>query len=275
MASLIRVADGAYPQDSYAFLPTDMHVWAGYLGGHTPHPWTVTEINAARANGLTWWGIWTAPDRRAITAMDGTADGAGTVARLTQINYPTSDPVFYDVEYATWHADPTGARAAISMWKHALAAAGWHHAYAYVPLSAGFDWIAHWTGARPASLPAGVVGIQYDHALANDRYDISVFDPSLLNTTGGTDMPITDADAQTLFNAGVANPASGNVQPFAQRLSETEKAAKDAAAGVSGVVNALAEILTTLGEIKTELAAATPPVQGTFTISGSGTVGGP
>jgi len=275
VAELIRVADGAYPQDSYAFLPDDVKVWAGYLGGRTPHPWTVTEIDAARANGLTWWGIWTAPDRRAITAMDGTADGAGTVQRLTEIGYPKADPVFYDVEYGAWHANPTGARAAISMWKHALAAAGYRHAYAYVPLSAGFDWIAHWTGTRPTSLPAGVVGIQYAHALANDRYDISVFDPSLLHTTGGTDMPITDTDAQTLFNAGVTNPASGNVQPFAQRLSETEKAAKDAAAGVSGVVNALAEILTALGEIKTELATATPPVQGTFTISGSGTVGGP
>ncbi len=273
--SLIRVADGAYPHPPYTFLPEDVKVWAGYLGGHTPHSWTLAEITGARRLVGAWWGIWTSPDRRAIDARDGVADAAGTVARLVELDYPRTDPVFYDVEYTAYFASPSGARAAISAWKRGLAAAGYRNTFAYVPLAAGFDWLAHWTGIRPTSLPAGVVGIQYDHALFNDAYDISVFDTALLGLREGADMALTSADAQTLFDAEVTNPDGGVRQPFAQRLTETETAAKAAASGVARLSAAQAAQQQALDEIKTLLSQLTVPVAGTFTIQGQGTVGGP
>ena len=185
MANLLLVADGAYPHPDYDFLPAHIGVWAGYLGGHTPHAWSAAEIANLEGTGRHWWGIWTAPDRQAINARQGAADAADTIAALTALRRPKTDPVFYDVEYGTWHADPTGAEAAATRWKRDVVAAGWRHAYWYGPLASHCDWVANWTGIRPSVIPAGRIGVQYDHALSNDRYDISVFNSALPGATGG------------------------------------------------------------------------------------------
>lgn len=272
--TLILVADGAYPHPPYDFLPHDVAVWAGYLGGHTPHPWTAAEIAAVRAVGLRWWGIWTAPDRRAIDGGVGVRDAAGTVARLIELDYPHGDPVFYDVEYATWTAGPSGARSAISAWKRGLAAAGYKRTFAYVPWSAQFDWVARWTGVRPATLPAGVVGVQYDHALHNDAYDISVFDPALINATEGADMALDPNDPTVkrilaleglIIRGDDPDPATGDTHP----ANLTNLLAKQSAQAAQ-----LAALKAEMDEVKTLLAALTVPVQGQFTITGQGTVGG-
>jgi len=275
VSELIRVADGAYPHPPYTFLPDDVMVWAGYLGGHTPHPWTAADIADARRLVGAWWGIWTAPDRRAITATDGVQDAAGTVARLVELSYPRADPVFYDVEYATWQADPAGARAAITAWKRGLAAAGYRNAYAYVPLSAGFDWIAHWTGARPTSLPAGVIGIQYDHGLFNDAYDISVFDASLL---GGSDMLLTHDDLAAI--AAAVRPDLARLAQWVAGRSNSVFAPSTLDGtpepdAVYATKSDVAALKAQFDQVLKLLAGISAPVQGNFTISGSGTVGGP
>lgn len=201
MAELQLVADGADPQPDYGFLPRNIGVWAGYLGGHTPHAWTWDEVAALERTGRVWWGIWTAPDRQVIDAGQGATDAADTIGALRALRRPTTDPVFYDVEYATWHADPAGAQAAADRWKADVAAAGWRHAYWYGPLASRADWVADWTGARPGVLPAGRVGVQYDHALSGDRYDISVFHPAVAGPTGGdpNTMDLTNPLDKTLL----------------------------------------------------------------------------
>lgn len=180
MVNLVRVADGAYPQPDYSFLPPDVKVWIGYLGGFTAHAWTDPEIAEARAKVGDWWGTWTAPNARALTAMDGRDAAAGCLAKLVSINYPTTDPVFMDQEYAAYVASVDGAAACFAAFATGLAGAGYRNTHWYCPYNGRGDWWAHWNAVQPMSLPAGVVGEQYDHALAGDRYDVSVFDLDLI-----------------------------------------------------------------------------------------------
>jgi len=274
VADLLLVADGAYPHPPYDFLPAHIAVWAGYLGGHTPHDWTVAEIAALEATGRTWWGIWTAPDRQAIGAGQGAADAADTIARLGALRYPKTKPVFYDVEYGTWHADPAGAEAAASRWKHDVAAAGWRRAYWYGPLASHCDWVANWTGVRPASLPPGRIGVQYDHALSNDRYDISVFDPSLLEAT--VSAPLSDADVVKIVTG---------LRPDLIRLAQYVAGRENAVFNPQSVVDVstpgdtIATLEAALTTLTRDVAAlgrqlsAVAGLSGAFTITGSGTVG--
>lgn len=275
VADLLLVADGAYPQPDYSFLSAHIPVWAGYLGGHTPHDWTLAEITALRDTGRRWWGIWTAPDKQAINAGQGVTDAGDTIDRLVALGYPVTDPVFYDIEHATWTIDPAGAEAAAAQWKAAVAAAGWRKAYWYGPLASHCDWVANWTGVRPAALPPGRIGVQYDHALSSDRYDISVFDPALLGPGGTDDMTYSqwaqaDRDAlardvaQAVIQRGVA-PFNGSVSDI---LNDTRARLVQTQAELSAVHSEL-------DAVKAAIGAAGPVVAGTFTITGSGAIGTP
>lgn len=192
--ALVLVADAAYPFD-YALLPGNVDAVAGYVGGDTPHVWSAAEIAAVRATGRWFWAIWTAPSRgQAITAAQGGIDGAGTVSALAARGYPKTDPVFYDVEYADWTADPAGARAGITAFKNTLTAAGYPHTFAYVPYSAGFDWVAYWDNIAPSVLPAGWVGQQYGGNAVSGHADLSIFDTERL----GMDVTISQASLQAI-----------------------------------------------------------------------------
>jgi hypothetical protein len=160
----------------------------GYVGGNTPHIWTAAEIAVFTDRGYDWWPIWTLPER-ALTVVDGTQAGLGMRDELARRRYPTNRPVFLDCEHSAWAANPAGARAAIAQWKALMRLKGWANAHAYVPLDAGFDWIAWWTNVRPDVLPAGVIGQQYGGSGISSAYDLSVFDPKI---TGESDM----SDAQ-------------------------------------------------------------------------------
>lgn len=191
--TLTDAVDAAYPFD-LSVLPTSVRVVVGYLGppGGTPHVWTREEVAAVEATGRAWWGVQVAP-LRALTAADGAAAAQAAAARLAELGRAhRPDPVFYDVEYATWIADPAGARAAIAAFKSALPqAAARLRPEAYEPAVGGTDWIARWDNTRPDTLPAGVVGVQYG-APSGGAYDLDVFDPSLL---GGTMLDQTDIAA--------------------------------------------------------------------------------
>jgi hypothetical protein len=191
VTKLVRVADGAFPQfgptgaPDYSFLPADVRIWAGYVGGHTPHSWSIAEIADARRLVGAWWGIWTAPSSTVLTAAIGQDEGARCLARLISINYPPTDPVLLDVERSSWVLSPAGADACFAAWAKAIAAGGYHNSDWYGPRDSHAGWRADWTGIRPLALPVGVKGLQYDHALSGDRYDISVFDLDLIYPTGG------------------------------------------------------------------------------------------
>lgn len=276
MVDLRRVADGAYPQPDYGFLPADVTTWAGYLGGHTPHAWTPREMAAAREAGLSWWGIWTAPVGRVFTRDMAVAEAAGTVAALVACDYSRTDPVFLDVEYSTWAADPVSCEAAVDAWRTGVAGAGWHRTHWYGPWASSADWAAMWTGVRPASLPGGLVGWQYDHALAGDRYDVSVFDFDLIYPTGGSPMSADDV-------AAINAHTDVKVQQLLGRLLGNASAAGPTLADIGSAIHSdAANVLTALTALQahldaviTTLAEGAPGVHGTFTITGSGEVSRP
>jgi len=277
MADLISVADGAYPPADYGFLPATIKAWAGYVGGHTPHNWTAAEVAHLEATGRRWWGIWTAVQGRALTTADAQADAAGMLAGLNRLEYSHFDPVFYDVEYSAWERNPSQTEAAADHWCAIMRQSGYSFAYWYGPRDSTAQWRADWTGVPPASLPAGVVGIQYDHALSNDRYDISRFDASLLVPSGGTDMPLTATDLDAFWAHQVKNPTTGLSQSAAQRICDTQTTATHAADAAAQAVAESAALKVELDTIKTELDAIKTgamggPVTGvSFTIQGSGT----
>ncbi|HET6909071.1 MAG TPA: hypothetical protein VFH54_07020 [Mycobacteriales bacterium] len=226
------VADAAYPFD-YSKLPAGVGAVAGYVGGDTPHVWTPAEIAAVKATGRQWWGIWTAPSTgEVLTSRQGSNDGADMASALNRIGYPKTLPVFYDIEQGTWNASPAGARAAISAWKTALHAAGWASAYAYVPLAAGFDWIADWTGRAPETLPTGVIGQQWAGNQDGDTYDLSSFTDTLF----GDDMALTAAEASELANAATfAAAACTRAQALQAQVAELQAAVAALAKQVSGI----------------------------------------
>jgi hypothetical protein len=189
VANLVQVADGAYPHDDYSFLPAEVVAWWGYLGGATPHAWTSAEIAHLEQTDRPFWSIWTAPGGRIYTASQAVADAHGMVAALTARGRAKNLPVALDVEESTYEAYPAGANASAAYWCHLMRASGYPNAVWYGPCRSEATWRACWDQPAPTSLPPGVAGVQYDHALANDRYDISVFDPSYF---GVDDMPTAD-----------------------------------------------------------------------------------
>lgn len=201
---MLKVADAAYPFD-YSILPADVVALFGYAGGSTPHAWTAAEVRAVGEAGLAWRAIWTVP-QRALDVLDGDTAAAGMIAALQDLGYPLGLSVFLDVEYWAYWANPDGATACANAWAHRMGLAGWPQAYWYGPVGSPCDWLAHWTGTEPAELPAGVVGVQYDHALSGDRYDLSVFVADLFAREGTAAMPLDPNDPNDAKVIAAANP---------------------------------------------------------------------
>lgn len=206
MSGLVKVADCAFPFD-YSILPDDVVAILGYVGeyGNTPHCWSTQEVTAARNTGRIWCPIWVTPQRGLVQA-DGVHAAQGMVAALVQYHHPKHLPVFLDIEYASYHANPVGAMEAVQAWQLGMAAAGWRDAIAYLPKEANAGWVADWTGVEPTSLPVGWRGKQYAGNVDHGRYDLSEFDSALFA------LPIGD-DEMTLFDG--------------HALTEAEKAQRD------------------------------------------------
>jgi hypothetical protein len=270
--TLHKVADGSRPHPPYDFLPAEFVAWIGYVGGHTPYVWTDQDIAGVLDTGRAWWATWTAPVGQVIGAAVGTADAAGTVAALIARNYPTSLPVFYDVEHSTWAASPAGVLAAVDAWKHGIAGAGYRHGRAYLPWAAQMDWVALWTGVAPTSLPPNVVGIQYDHALHNDAYDASVFDLSLLGAeVPGMTQPQIDAINLKLDQVLERLGDFDATHPNATRLGTVLNRLTAMRDGDTGHAD-LPEILKAIADLPASLPPAGPTAAGTFTLTGSGDI---
>jgi len=218
VSDLVEVADGAYPQTDYSFLPATVTAWWGYLGGHTPHIWTTAEIAHLEATGRPFWSVWTAPEGVAYTPAQATTDAHGMVAALQARNRAALLPVALDVEESTYDANPVMARDNARLWCAIMRSSGYPNAVWYSKCHSEATWQACWGAGKPVSLPPGVIGVQYDHALANDRYDISVFDVSLLEdgtmltaddiaaaiwqyaTKNSVDVPVTSPAVQRFAN---------------------------------------------------------------------------
>lgn len=176
---LIEAADAAYPPDLSKLQP-EVRAVLGYVGGQTANVWTMGEAASVRLHGFEWWPIWTAPNSNqpphpALSAAQGAADARGMLAALPPYGVTLMEPKFYDIEYSTWTASPQGALDALGAFKSVMHAAGHPNVFGYLPLAAGFDWVAHWTNIKPSALLSNVVGIQYGGDIEGE-YDLSVFD---------------------------------------------------------------------------------------------------
>lgn len=255
MADLLTVTDSAYPFD-YSILPDGVVAHCGYIGPAdcTPHIWTAAEVADLERTGRRWWAIVVAPER-ALTSADGAEAAAFMLADLARRGYPKSRPVFYDIEHSAYVAYPDGAKSAAVAWQVRMTGAGWTHAYPYLPKAAGVGWLADWTGVRPTALPPGVAGVQYDHALAGDRYDISVFDPSLLL---GATVPLTTADIDAIESRLTSSSGKLHDLMVAVDRGEAFQGATTAANGAARAVAALATqvdaLAATVAQLESQVA---------------------
>jgi hypothetical protein len=180
--ALIDVYDGAFLHPMSA-VPSSVRAIVGYVGGPGAyHVWSTADAQAVRDSGREFWSLWV-PPQRALSSNDGTTAANGMIAALPDYHNPKSRPVFLNIEYDAYAANPGGAAAASRAFQLGMHAAGYPRAYSYVPLAAGYGWGARFTYERPSTLPTGLVGIQYE----NDRYshpgwDASVFDLALFGT---------------------------------------------------------------------------------------------
>lgn len=251
---LFRVADGAYPQPDYSFLPDDVHVWAGYLGGDTPHAWTHTEIAQLEAAGLTFWSIWTAPVAMSITGGQARDDAAAMAARLALYTRPLHLPVIYDIEHSSWAANPAQTTASAQLWVQLLRQAGYVNAGWYGPCGSAAPWQACWSGDEPVQVPPGLMGIQYDHALSGDRYDISVFDDSRLVSGGSDDMSAADV---TAINAHTDT----KIQQLLSRLLGNADASGPTTADLGALIHSNTDgVRAQLAAVAAQVKADTPDV---------------
>lgn len=186
--TLILVGDSSTPPDAPHLLPSGMRKFLGYLGGDTPHAWSRADV-AALEDALgpdSWAGIWTAPNGSSLppaglTAAIGTQCAEGAVAALQALARPAWLPVFLDIEQGAYARNPAGAMTCRAAFVAVLAAHGYPRAYAYLPKSAGVDWIAAWQPAPPTVLGLGVVGQQYAGNVPTPAgvVDLSMFEPAI------------------------------------------------------------------------------------------------
>jgi len=150
------------------------------------------------------------------------------------------------VERSAWDASPPGARAAIQRWKDVMHANGYVRAYAYVPQSAGFDWIARWTGVAPTFLPSTCIGQQFasDHILGKP-FDLSVFDARLL---GDDDMALTPADVDLIWANRIDSPDGKQQHTAAYWLEHPNEM-------LLSVQNHITSIETAIGQLQDAVAA--------------------
>lgn len=191
-SDLIDVADAAYPFD-YSRLPSSVRVVLGYVGesGCTPHVWSTQDVAGVRQAGLAWGPI-VVPPQRALVAGDGIRAAQAMAHALPQYSYPRGGPVFIDIEHSSYVASPSGAADAVAAWRKGMAAAGYPLAVAYWPQASDYTWLPRWGGGRPSKLPAGCVGWQYQGGTDGDRYDLSVFAPSIFTAL------LTDGDSAAM-----------------------------------------------------------------------------
>lgn len=206
--NLRKAADMAYPID-FGLLPDDVEAILGYVGGDTPYVWTPLESEDAQRSGggRQWWPIVTLPER-ALRTQDGWRCAAVMLAALPEHGVSKTAPVFIDCEHDAWVANPAGAQAAIDGWKAQMRAGGYPNTFAYVPLVAGFDWVANWTNVEPSHLPAGWIGEQYGGNSAGGAYDLSAFDSALWDMAHGA--TVTPGDP--------AGPAAGETEEDDMKL---------------------------------------------------------
>jgi hypothetical protein len=190
--TLVDVVDGAYLQP-LSNLSSKFKAAAGYVSGPSAyHIWPTGDAQKVRDSGREFWAI-DVPNQTAMNSTTGINAANRMIDKLPLYHHNVNCPVFMDVEYNAYMADPSGANAAVSAFKNRMkTVGGYTRPYGYLPSIAGYDWIARYrTGPAPTFLPAGVIGHQYaNEAITGDGWDHSVFDPSLFGAVNPDPIPV-------------------------------------------------------------------------------------
>lgn len=274
MTGLVSVADGLRPQPDYGFLPPTIKAWAGYVGTASIGAWTKDQVAALEATGRLWIPIWTPGDGATYSNAEAFSDAASMLAGLHALGITDSRWVFLDIERSRWISTPTATENAARLWCSVMRASGWPRAGWYGPCASSAPWRACWTGAPPVSLPPGCIGVQYDHALSGDRYDISRFDPTILevgplSVTGPEHWDTADWAAVRANLPALApyDPAHAD-NPSVATVLHVLEGIRDGAPGFESLPDELAKILAAI--------KALPPGSGpkSFTFQGQAIAGG-
>ena len=151
----------------------DEDVVGFYIGGDTPHVWTLAQIEMQTARYRH--PIWVYNPAKPGTD-NGIIDGHKAVIQCQALKIPSGVAISLDMET---HADPAYVNAARSV----IASSGyWTSVYAsldYIksqPRWGDGYWIADWTGSPPdpADLPAGTWACQYKPAGDGVPWDTSI-----------------------------------------------------------------------------------------------------
>lgn len=258
MPGLVSVADGLTPQDDYSFLPPTIVAWGFYVGKPSIGSWSPGQVANLESTGRLGIPIWTPGDGGAYTRAQAQADAAAMLAGLKGLAIHDQRWVFLDIEYSRWADNPQVTTDAAAYWCGIMRLSGYPRAGWYGPIASTATWRADWTGTPPTALPAGCLGVQYDHDLAGGKYDISRFDKSILDRFGGP-----------MSTYGPENWDDNDWQAFRSQVAETGvntgqqllDAARQAAAEAQ---TAAQELTTVLAELKT-LTSQQGPLQYTTT----------
>lgn len=259
MGELALVADGLTPQDDYSFLPPGVIGWGFYVGKPSIGAWTRQQVAHLEATGMIGVPIWTPGDGNTYTLAEAQADAAAMLAGLRTLGITDGRLVILDIEHDRWVNTPTQTEHAAASWCAIMRASGWPLANWYGPCGSTAGWRACWGSPRPVVLPPGAIGVQYDHGLSGDRFDISVFDSSLF---GGNDMPTAEEIAAAQWGFLERDTVhNGPLQPIGQYVANVNGRIVDVTAALSDVNAALSQTNSLLAQILAKLPAPpAPPV---------------
>lgn len=136
-------------------------VAAGYIGGETPHVWTVADWQAQSAR-------WLLPIWVPIDPNTGQSEGVSAAEALRVLRWPTGTTLGWDLETHQWSGEVTAAAAVLALAGYHLMPYGSAGFLFANPPAAGY-WVADWTHQPHLYAHAGVVATQYDNGptLAN------------------------------------------------------------------------------------------------------------
>lgn len=251
MPGLVPVADGLYPQPDYSFLPPTIVAWAGYVGKPEINAWTAPQVAALEATGRLWLPIWTPGDGVDYTRADAQADAASMLAGLRALGIDDGRWVWLDIERSREINDVAQCEDAAGYWCDIMRASGWPRPGWYGPWGSSAQWQPNWTGIPPTSLPPGVLGQQYDHDLAGGRYDISRFDPAVLERGTMTPGQVTAAVWDVTVDTGVQGAEPGiaghRLANIDERVLAIEGAVAQLHADIAALSGQVSKIVTAQG----------------------------
>jgi hypothetical protein len=157
--------------------PPHWHVCAGYIGGDTPHVWSIEEWDAQWAPArLPIFTRTNAPD----TAEAARADSAEILAKLRELGVPKGSTIAVDTETVIYHAYLKTLSADLAAAGHPLMNYG---SLSYVIQNAttsGGRWAADWDenifAALEIAMQDSFPAFQYE---PGDLYDKSVIEGSV------------------------------------------------------------------------------------------------